>query len=219
MFTLTMIQKIAVWIVPVLLAITLHEAAHALVASRCGDNTAKMLGRLSINPLRHIDLIGTIVVPIIIALLSQFQFIFGWAKPVPINWRLLRRPRIDTALVAAAGPISNLLMSILWSLCLKLSTFFHPETSSIALFMLLSAQAGILINLVFAFLNLIPIPPLDGSRILASLLPSRYAYQFLKIEPYGFFILIGLILSGILSWLLTPLISWSIHFIKILFNL
>ncbi len=219
MLTLTLIQKIAVWIVPVLLAITLHEAAHAWVASLCGDNTAKMLGRLSINPVRHIDPIGTLVVPIVIAVLSQFQFVFGWAKPVPINWTRLKRPRLDTALVAAAGPTSNLMMALLWSICFKIGAMLHPETSTIALFMLLTGQAGILINLVFAFLNLIPIPPLDGSRILASILPPRYAYQFLKLEPFGFYILIALIFSGALSWLLNPPLNWSLHFISTLFNL
>lgn len=213
MLTLTLIQKITVWSVPVLLAITLHEAAHAWVASRCGDTTAKMLGRLSINPLRHVDPIGTVIFPILIGVLSHFQFIFGWAKPVPIDWSRLRKPRLDTALVAAAGPLSNIVMALLWALCLKLSTLFHPETSDTALFLSLSSEAGILINLLLALLNLIPIPPLDGSRIVASLLPPRLAYSYLKIEPYGFFILIILLFSGVLNRILQPLLTWSIQWI------
>jgi Zn-dependent protease len=217
--TLSLIQNIAVWAIPVLLAITLHEAAHAWVANRCGDPTAKVLGRLSINPLRHIDLIGTIIVPIVVGVLSQFQFIFGWAKPVPINWRLLHKPRRDTALVACAGPLSNFIMAFLWAACFKIASMLHPESSHIALFMLLSGQAGVIINLVLAFLNLIPIPPLDGSRIIASIIPPRQAVQYLKLEPFGFFILIALLFSGVLSWLFGPLLSWSLYFIKVLFNL
>ena len=217
--TLSLIQNIAVWVVPVLLAITLHEAAHAWVANRCGDPTAKVLGRLSINPLRHVDLIGTVIVPLLVGVLSQFQFIFGWAKPVPINWRLLRKPRRDMALVASAGPISNLIMALLWATCFKIASMLHPESSHTALFMLLSGQAGIIINLVLAFLNLIPIPPLDGSRIIASILPPRQAIHYLKLEPFGFFILLALLFSGALNGLLSPMLSWSLYFIKALFNL
>ena len=219
MLTLTLIQKIAVWSIPVLLAITLHEAAHAYVASRCGDTTAKMLGRLSINPFRHIELIGTILVPIIVAVLSQFQFIFGWAKPVPINWARLRKPRRDMGLVAAAGPLANFIMALLWAICLKIASMLHPELSKPVLFMLLTAQAGLLINLILAFLNLIPIPPLDGSKIVASLLPPRKAVQYLKIERFGFLILIFLLFTGALNWLLSPLLSGSLGLIYTVFNL
>lgn len=219
MLTLSLIQKIAVWIVPVLLAITLHESAHAWVAKLCGDSTAKMLGRLSINPLRHIDLVGTIIVPIVIALLSQFQFIFGWAKPVPINWSNLRHPRRDTALVALAGPCSNILMALLWGSTLKAASLWHPDTSMPVLFLLLASQAGVLINLVLALLNLIPIPPLDGSRVLASLLPPKLAMHYMKLEPLGFLILLGLLMTGILSWLLLPLLAQALQFVDWLFNL
>ena len=214
MLTLTLIQKIAVWSIPVLLAITLHEAAHAYVASRCGDTTAKMLG-----PFRHIELIGTILVPIIVAVLSQFQFIFGWAKPVPINWARLRKPRRDMGLVAAAGPLANFIMALLWAICLKIASMLHPELSKPVLFMLLTAQAGLLINLILAFLNLIPIPPLDGSKIVASLLPPRKAVQYLKIERFGFLILIFLLFTGALNWLLSPLLSGSLGLIYTVFNL
>ena len=167
--TLSLIQTMAVWIIPVLLAITLHEAAHAWVANRCGDSTAKMLGRLSINPLRHVDPVGTVLVPIFVAVLSQFQFVFGWAKPVPINWHQLRKPRRDMALVAAAGPVSNIIMALIWASCMKPGLLLNPTSYQIPLFMVLTGQAGVMINLVFAILNLLPVPPLDGSRVFASI--------------------------------------------------
>lgn len=219
MLTLTLIQKIAVWAIPVLLAITLHEAAHAFVAHLCGDSTAKMLGRLSMNPLRHIDLMGTIIVPIFVAIVSGFQFVFGFAKPVPINSNLLHKPRRDTAFVAAAGPLSNLIMAILWALVFKITTLLQGDASKISVFLLLAAQAGIVINLILAFLNLIPIPPLDGSRIIASLLPPKQAWYYLKLEPYGFFILLALLFTGFLSWFLNPALLWSYNFLQTVFNL
>lgn len=219
MLSLTLIQKLSVWIVPILLAITLHEAAHAWVAHRCGDPTAKQLGRLSLNPFRHVDLFGTLIVPVLIALITQFQFIFGWAKPVPMNPRYFKNPRRDAALTAAAGPLSNLFMVLIWSGLLKISSLFHPESSVIFLYLLLTAQAGIMINLVLAYFNLIPIPPLDGSKILASALSPRHAYAYSKLEPYGFFILIALLMTGLVFQILNPMISWSIQVISALFHL
>lgn len=216
---LTAIQQIAIWILPVLFAITIHEASHAFVANYFGDTTAKMLGRLSFNPLRHIDAVGTFVVPIIVLLLSHFSFVFGWAKPVPINAYQLRNPRRDLALATAAGPLSNLVMAFLWMCLFKIATLWGSERSSLSLFILLSARAGILINLLFAYLNLIPIPPLDGSRILASLLPTRYALIFQKLEPFGLFILIALMFFGILSFILSPLLHWSLRGLSLLFNI
>ncbi|MDI9817685.1 MULTISPECIES: site-2 protease family protein [unclassified Legionella] len=219
MLELTATQQIAIWLLPILFAITLHEAAHAWAAYRLGDNTAKLLGRLSFNPIRHIDLVGTIIVPIIILVLSQFNFVFGWAKPVPINESNLRNPRRDTALVTAAGPLSNLLMALFWASLLKLAMMLDPQSSNIVLFLFLTARAGILINLLLAYLNLIPIPPLDGSRILASFLPPRLAMSYQKIEPFGFFILVILLITGVLGWFIFPLLSWSLAVLRVLFNL
>jgi Zn-dependent protease len=216
---LSIIQTIAVWIVPVLLAITLHEVAHGWMANRLGDNTAKVLGRITLNPLKHIDLIGTILVPLLIAILSNFQFVFGWAKPVPINWGQLRNPRRDMAFVAAAGPLSNLIMAILWAACLKIGILLKPETSNVALFMALTGQAGITINLVLAFLNLLIIPPLDGSRILASFLKPKLAMNYLRLDNYGFLILILLMTTGVLGKLIYPPIIWTLNGIYSLFNI
>lgn len=219
MLELTTVQQIAIWLLPVLFAITLHEAAHAWVAYRLGDTTAKMLGRVSFNPIRHIDLIGTIIVPIAILLLSQFHFVFGWAKPVPINDSQFRHPRRDVALATAAGPLSNLLMAIMWTGLLKISAGLSPQSSNLALFLLLAARAGIIINLLLAYLNLIPIPPLDGSRIVASLMPPRASAIYLRLEPWGFFILLILMFTGVLAWLINPPIQWSLIFLRSLFNL
>lgn len=216
---LTTVQHIVIWILPTLFAITLHEASHAWVACRLGDNSAKALGRLSFNPLRHIDILGTVIVPITILLLSQFHFVFGWAKPVPIDSRQLKNPRWDMALIAAAGPISNLLMAIIWTGLLKLSL---PTTASISLpllFLVLTAQAGVMINLLLAFLNLIPLPPLDGGRIAMALLPYKGTLILQKIEPYGFFLLLALLWTGILSTVLTPLIEGTLVFLRTLFFL
>ncbi len=215
----TIIQQICIWALPVLFAITLHEAAHAYVAYKCGDTTAKMFGRLSLNPIRHIDPFGTIAMPLIIGALTNFSFVFGYAKPVPINANQLHNPRRDMALVALAGPLSNLLMAFFWAICLKLATLFHPETSSAALFLLVTARAGILINLVLAILNLIPIPPLDGSRVISMMLSPKQSINYSKIEPYGFFILILLMFSGVLNAILTPLIKSSYSILISIFNL
>ncbi|STX28235.1 transmembrane protein [Legionella beliardensis] len=216
---LTIIQQIAVWIIPVLFAITLHEAAHAWVAYRLGDTTAKALGRVSFNPLQHVELIGTIIVPILTLALSNFNFVFGWAKPVPINATQLRNPRRDVILVTGAGPLINFLMAIFWAGMFKLGISLGPQTSTIALFVILAAKAGIVINLLLAFLNLIPVPPLDGSRIVASLLPLRHAIQYQKLEPYGFFIILLLLLTGVLNWIISAPINWSLAALSSLFNL
>jgi Zn-dependent protease len=218
MLDLTVVQKIAVWFLPVLFAITLHEAAHAAVANYFGDTTAKAQGRLTLNPLAHIELFGTIILPLMILILSQFQFVFGWAKPVPLNTGLLRKPRSQSAYVALAGPLSNFIMALLWALVLKIVIVLSPTPNSIVVFVILTAQAGIFINLVFGVLNCIPIPPLDGSRVLSSLLPLKQAYLLSKVEPYGFLILILLMFSGILNLLLVPPINAALTLIKTLIS-
>lgn len=204
MVELTIMQKIAIWTVPVLLAITLHEAAHGWVASKLGDKTALMLGRVSFNPLKHIDPIGTVIVPIVLLVLGGF--VFGWAKAVPVNARNLHNPKIDMAWVAIAGPLSNLLMAIGWVLIAKLG-FDLTESSTlpenIGQFLVYSGMAGLAINLVLLVLNMIPIPPLDGSRVLSAFLPPRLAYTYNRLEPYGLFILLGMMFLGMLG----PIIS------------
>src|SRR5579864_2279044 len=160
-------QKLILWIIPLIFAITVHETAHGWIAFRCGDPTAKLLGRLTLNPIKHVDLIGTLIVPTLLFFLGGF--IFGWAKPVPIVWKNLRHPRRDMALVAAAGPVANLGMALLWILVYKLAMSFHSAP------FLYMGQFGVSINLVLMLLNLLPVPPLDGSRIVTSLLSPRLA--------------------------------------------
>lgn len=215
----TLIQQICIWALPVLLAITLHEAAHAYVANLCGDSTAKMFGRLSLNPLRHIDPIGTVLIPLLVGVLSNFNFVIGYAKPVPINWNQFRHPRRDMILVTLAGPFANILMAFIWAACFKIALYMHPETSMSALFLIASARAGMIINLVLAALNLLPLPPLDGSRVVSSLLPPRKAMIYEKIEPYGFYILVILMFTGILSYIMTPLISIGLRTLSFIFQL
>ncbi|HEY6280702.1 MAG TPA: site-2 protease family protein [Burkholderiales bacterium] len=216
-----LIQTIAIWALPVIFAITLHEAAHGYVAKHFGDLTAYTQGRVSLNPLRHIDMTGTIVVPLVLLLLSKLfggsGILFGWAKPVPINFSSLRHPKRDMFWVAAAGPGANLLMAMFWALVLKFAISM-PE-SAYALPMVLMGRAGIQINVVLMVLNLLPIPPLDGGRIAASLLPHRLSHRFSRIEPYGMFILLLLLFSGILGIIMWPLVSTMMRLIGSVFNL
>ena len=198
----SLVQKIAVWIVPVLRGITVHEVAHGWIASRLGDKTAFMLGRLTLNPIKHVDPMGTILIPGLL-LLMQAGFIFGYAKPVPINWKNLRQPKRDMALVALAGPGSNLLMAIGWALLIQLGLLLDGSGTALVYM----GVAGITINIILMVLNLLPLPPLDGGRVLTGLLPGPWAYRFSRIEPYGFFILIGLLFTGILGAVLWPLIT------------
>lgn len=214
LFGMTTLLIIITWIIPILLGITLHEAAHAWVANYLGDDTAKRLGRLSFNPFRHIDLVGTLLIPLFIAIVTHYHFVFGWAKPVPINARNFKNPRRDEALIAAAGPIINLLMAIFWFLCFKLSVHYSLKITSLSHFLFLCSQVGVLINLMLIIINLIPIPPLDGSRILASIMSPKYAAQYMKIEPYGFIILLVLLFSQILRLLIEPTLKWTFHFIQ-----
>lgn len=211
----SIIQGIAIWALPVIFAITLHEAAHGYVARYFGDFTAHAQGRISLNPLRHIDPMGTIVVPLTLFILTKMTggagFLFGWAKPVPVNFGNLRRPKRDMLWVAAAGPGANLFMAILWALLIKLADAM-PE-SDLARPMLLMGQAGIQINAVLLVLNLLPLPPLDGGRIAVSLLPHRLAYRFAQIEPYGMMILILLLFTGVLGAIIGPFIGMTIQMV------
>lgn len=195
------LYTVAVWALPVLLAVTLHEASHAYAARYFGDNTAYSQGRMSLNPLKHVDLVGTILIPAALLLLNS-PFVFGYAKPVPVNFGGLRNPRRDSALVALAGPASNLLMALLWQL-MKIGIVVGGLRQP---FLLRMADAGILINLVLFAFNLFPLPPLDGGRILTSLLPARLAWRFARVEPYGFFIVLALVYFKMLNYWMRPLL-------------
>ncbi len=198
---LTLLQRIVVWILPVVFAITIHEVAHGWVAKKYGDNTASLLGRLTLNPLKHIDLFGTLIIPGLL-LLSGTGFIFGWAKPVPVDPRNFKNPRRDMAIVALAGPVSNMLMAVGWALTARLGVMIGASTEAISLPLIYSGIAGISINLVLAMLNLLPIPPLDGSRILTGVLPNYWAWQYNRLERYGFIILLVLLYTKILGLIL-----------------
>ena len=207
-------QQIAVLALPVLFAITLHEAAHGWVAGRLGDDTALRLGRVTLNPLRHIDPIGTILVPL--ATFALTGFLFGWAKPVPVDFRRLNHPRRDMALVAAAGPAANLLMMLFWGLMIRLGGGIESGWFGVPLIYM--GLAGLLINAILAVLNMLPILPLDGGRVLASLLPRDLAASYARLEPYGLVIIILLLVSGMLGKLLWPLIEGLQNFIGALFG-
>lgn len=209
------IYNAAVWALPVLFAITLHEVAHGWVANKLGDGTAKMLGRLTPNPVKHIDPIGTIAVPLVMLVL-QAGFIFGWAKPVPVNTRNFKNPRRDMAIVAVAGPLANLAMAVFWVFVYKMGASMVGD-SGIAQGVQSMGGAGITINLVLFVFNLLPIPPLDGGRILSGFVPPSVSDLLDKIEPYGFFIVIGLLYFGILNAILNPVIGFFMHTIGSLF--
>lgn len=213
----SLIQKIAVWALPVLFAITAHEVAHGWVALKLGDRTAQMMGRLTLNPIKHIDPIGTLLVPGL--LLTFGGFIFGWAKPVPVTYQNLRKPKSDMAWVALAGPMSNLLMALIWAVVAKLALVVLQSGVALGEPMLYMGIAGILINTMLMVLNLLPLPPLDGGRILVSVLPGPLAWQVGRLEPYGFFILLALLYFGILSLILWPLIGGFISLLAVIFNL
>jgi Zn-dependent protease len=209
------IQTVTVYAIPVLLAITLHEAAHGYVARLFGDSTATMLGRVTLNPLKHIDPVGTVIVPLAIVLLSKLAggagFLFGWAKPVPVNFANLKHPKRDMIWVAAAGPGSNLLMAIGWALVMKGLVEAGVEER----FFLEMCRAGIFVNIGLMALNLLPLPPLDGGRILVGLLPDRWSYALSRVEPYGFFILIFLLATNTLWFFLQPFYEFGVGIVRL----
>jgi Zn-dependent protease len=216
-----LIQVIALAALPVTFAITLHEAAHGYVARHFGDYTAHNAGRISLNPLRHIDPVGTIAVPLLILIASKLfngsEMLFGWAKPVPVNFGQLRNPKKDMLWVAAAGPGANLAMCLFWALLLKLgisgpNNYFSEPLAGMAVW-------GIKINIVLMVLNLLPLPPLDGGRIAISLLPGRLAYRLAMVEPYGFIILLALLFTQTLGLILAPFYNGALTAVLALFNL
>lgn len=188
--------KLSIMALPLIFGITLHEAAHGWVANKLGDRTALMLGRVTLNPLKHIDLFGTLILPVVMLILTHFTFMFGWAKPVPVTWSNLKKPRRDMAIVALAGPGANLLMALIWASIAKLALLFHAGDSMITTliaFFVLAGSYGIMLNCVLLVLNLIPIPPLDGSRVISAILPPRLSYRYGLIERYGIWIILALV--------------------------
>ena len=211
---LNTIQLLVVLAPPLLLAITLHEVAHGWVALRCGDATAQSQGRLSLNPLRHIDPVGTVLVPALLAIFGGF--IFGWAKPVPVNYHRLRQPKRDMALVALAGPGANLIMALGWGLVMAIGYHLQAGMAWLGEPLLLMGGAGINVNVMLGVLNLAPIPPLDGSRVLAGMLPDRVGEAMARMEPYGLIILVALMALGLFN-VLIPIVNSVRHFIMTLF--
>jgi Zn-dependent protease len=208
---LTLPQQIAVAILPILFAITVHEVAHGWIAKHLGDPTAQRLGRLTLNPIKHIDPVGTVLVPAVLLILGSLAgrpFVFGWAKPVPVTWENLRRPKRDMAIVAAAGPSANLLMAIGWAFVIKASALLPATADWAAAPLNYMGIWGIEINIALMVLNLIPVPPLDGGRVAVGLLPGPLAWRLSRLEPYGFFILLALLATGALSIILSPPIAF-----------
>lgn len=208
-----LIQTVAIYALPVLFAITVHEAAHGYAARHFGDNTADLQGRITLNPLKHIDPIGTIAMPLLLYFATSGAFLFGYAKPVPVNFGALRHPKRDMVWVALAGPASNFAQALLWALALVLLAGLGVQEP----FFIKMAQAGILVNLVMWAFNLFPLPPLDGGRILVGLLPWKQAQWVARIEPWGFFVVMVLVIAGVVgTWWLRPLMTLGYAVINIL---
>jgi Zn-dependent protease len=218
MTELSTAQIIAVSIIPVLFAITLHEVAHGWVASKCGDQTARLSGRLTINPMKHIDLVGTVIVPIIFLIFFK-PYVFGWAKPVPVDARNMRNPRRDMAIVSVAGPIANFLMALFWAGIAKCGVASAASAPQIAIFLAYAGEVGIIINILLMVLNCLPIPPLDGGRFVMSVLPGRMAFKIAPFERYAFIILLLLMVTGVLSAIISPPFAFFVQWIFELFGL
>jgi Zn-dependent protease len=214
-FLAPLASSVSVYALPVLLAITLHEAAHGYFARMFGDATAHLAGRITLNPLKHIDLVGTVIVPLSLALVAVLAkgtpFFFGWAKPVPVNFGNLRRPKRDMIWVAGAGPGANLAMAVGWVLFARILAALGVEER----YFFLVANAGVQVNLVFMALNLLPVPPLDGGRIAVGLLPHRLAWQFARLEPYGLFIILGLLATGALAFFIEPFYRFGLAVVRL----
>jgi Zn-dependent protease len=207
---------VAVWLAPVLFAITLHEAAHGWVANKLGDPTAKQLGRITANPIKHIDPMGTIVVPLFLAMISPF--VMGWAKPVPVEPRYFKSPLVDMALVAVAGPVSNFFMACIWAMFIKLA-YLSLDMSPVLAFLVEMGKNGIIINIVLMVLNLLPIPPLDGGRVVAGVLPPRVALPYMQLERFGMIIILLLLVSGILGKIMWPIVMHFVNIVGAIFGL
>jgi Zn-dependent protease len=210
----SMLETILLGAVPVVLAITLHEAAHGYVARMFGDHTAWMLGRVTLNPLKHIDPLGTVLIPAALLLMGA-PFVFGWAKPVPVNFGNLRNPKADMFWVAAAGPASNFLQALLWAIVFKLVLAGAVQSPAVVEM----ARIGLIANLALMALNLLPVPPLDGGRIAVSLLPHRAAVALSRVEPYGLFVVVALLATGVLGRLMQPLMFGAERLIAALISL
>ena len=216
-----LVQTISIYALPVIFGITLHEAAHGYVAKHFGDTTAYVLGRVSLNPVRHIDPVGTILVPLVILLVTSWGagqgMLFGWAKPIPVNYHALRKPKRHMMWVAAAGPAANLVMALAWALLAKIALVLPNNYFTDPLFLI--SQAGVTVNLVLMLLNLIPLLPLDGGRIVAGLLPARMADQYARLEPWGFPILLALMFTNVLGIVLGPMVAGSMQLIANAFRM
>lgn len=214
------LRQLALSVLPILIAITFHEFSHGLIANKLGDPTARMMGRLTLNPIAHIDLFGTIIMPFMLLVFTNGQFVFGYAKPVPINPMNFRNPRRDMAISAAGGPVSNILLTIVSMLILRLvimpATMFFPQniTDTILVPIALMLKSSVIINIVLAAFNMIPIPPLDGGRVFVGFLPQKLAFHFSRIEPFGFIIVMILIATGLANYFVLPVVTFALSILQ-----